>query len=161
MPQHEKKIYETLKKKAINAFLPLKKEMRFWSDRKKKIEVPLFPSYVFVNLNFKDRYKVFEVPGIIRYLDSNTLPTVVPDQEITLIKEALGGAIEVSNSNFAKGDKVVITSGPLKNIIGVLINKNGSKKILLEISSLNKKIIVDLAPFKVKKLNSDCAYDCA
>jgi transcriptional antiterminator RfaH len=154
MPNHEKIVCGNLNKIGIESFLPMRKEMRQWSDRKMKVEVPYFPNYLFVNIRKVDRYKVFEVPGVVRYLDSNQNPTVMREKEINIIKTLeSAGKFEVTSENFSKGDLVVITSGPLKNLQGVLIDKKGTKRLLLQIESIKRNLLVDVAAYSLKKIH--------
>lgn len=85
-PKAEKKAASQLSQMGIEAFCPVRKEVRQWSDRKKKIEVPLLPSMVLVNLDDMDRSKVFAVTGVKRYLFWLGKPAVVRQDEITALK---------------------------------------------------------------------------
>lgn len=159
-PNHEKIACSNLNKKGIEAFLPLRKEIRQWSDRKMKVEVPYFPNYLFVNLRKIDRYIVFEAPGVIRYLDSNQNPTVMDEKEMTIIKklESLE-KFEVTSETFSKGDAVVITSGPLMNMEGVLVDKKGSKRLLLQLQSIKRNLIIEVAAYNLRKIPN--AIECS
>lgn len=152
LPNHEKKVYEGLIDRNIKVFLPLKKEIRVWSDRKKTIEVPLFPNYLFVNLRVEDRYEVFKTYGILRYIGSNKHPTALPDKEIDLIRKIASEKVEITNENFKLGTKILITSGPLKGIQGLLTGKRGSNRLLVVLSHLKKNVLVDVSPYYVKTI---------
>jgi len=153
MPNHEKMVCQNLMKRGIEAFLPLRKEIRQWSDRKKRIMVPLFPNYVFIKIPANDRFKVFEVPGIVRYLDSNANPTVIREREIDIIKSFLNEDFEVTNEQFAKGDEVLITSGPMRNIRGVLVCKRGTKRLLISIESIKRNLLIDVSPYNLERMS--------
>ncbi|WP_274475232.1 UpxY family transcription antiterminator [Mangrovimonas aestuarii] len=86
-PRNEKKVALRLQELGITAYCPTRVEMRQWSDRKKKVEVPLLPSMVLVNLDDKLRAKVFDVPGAVRYMFWMGKPAVVTDVEVTALKE--------------------------------------------------------------------------
>lgn len=152
LSRHEKKVHSNLLKREITSFLPLQQQYRQWTDRKKKLSLPLFPNYVFVKIDSHDKFRVFEVPGVIRYLDSNISPTVISQNEIDLIQMLLKGEIEVTNETLQVSDKVMITSGPLKGLKGVLSNKKGAKRIVVEINSIHKKLSVDISPFYVQRI---------
>ena len=73
--RNEKKVYELIKEKDIETYLPLVKTLRQWSDRKKMVEVPLFNSYVFVYVDLLEHFKVRQVPGIVNFVCFEGKPT--------------------------------------------------------------------------------------
>ena len=88
-PRQEKKVANRLAKLDIVVYCPLVIQERQWSDRKKKVEVPLLPSYVFVNLESQDRELVFQVSGVVRYLYWLGQPAIIKDAEIELMQQWL------------------------------------------------------------------------
>ena len=113
----EKKVASTLAKLELETYAPHVTEIRQWSDRKKKVDVPLFKSYVFVKLEETQRNRVFDVPGVVRYLFWLGKPARVRDREIDVIKDWIDNdAVEnLVLSQFATGDHVMIKRGPLKD----------------------------------------------
>ncbi len=116
-PKWEKKVAEKLIQLGIDCYCPLIIQLKQWSDRKKKVEVPLFNSYVFVHLNEAERNSVFQVAGVVRYLFWLGKPAVVKDQEIEIIKTSLKdpNISEVSVSPIQVGDKITLESGAFAN----------------------------------------------
>ncbi|MBE8727752.1 UpxY family transcription antiterminator [Flavobacterium hungaricum] len=116
-PKWEKKVAEKLIQLGIDCYCPLIIQLKQWSDRKKKVEVPLFNSYVFVHLNEAERNSVFQVAGVVRYLFWLGKPAVVKDQEIEIIKTSLKAPniSEVSVSPIQVGDKITLESGAFAN----------------------------------------------
>ena len=113
-PKSEKKVADRLTEMGILAYCPLITKISQWSDRKKKVQLPLFNSYIFVNLTDKDRNAVFDVPGVVRYLFWLGKPAVVKDKEIETIQNWLSApeTFDVVIDTWRKGDKVVLESGP-------------------------------------------------
>ena len=113
-PKWEKKVAERLTEIGVTAYCPLIVKISQWTDRKKKIMVPLFNSYIFVQIPDKDRNMVFQVPGAIRYLFWLEKPAVVKDFEIEAIQNWLSApeTFEIAINTWRKGDKVVLESGP-------------------------------------------------
>ena len=113
-PKWEKKVAEQLQKIGIECYCPLVTQMRQWSDRKKKVEVPLFNSYVFVQLAEGDRNAVFECVGVVRYLFWLGKPAIVRNDEIEVIKKWLNTSdtIDVAVSSYQVGDSIQLESGP-------------------------------------------------
>lgn len=116
-PKWEKKVAEQLTQKGIECYCPLVSQIKQWSDRKKKVEVPLFNSYVFVCLTEADRNLVFQSTGVVRYLFWLGKPAIVRDEEINTIKKWLTAPdqYEISVSCLKVGDKVTLESGPFKS----------------------------------------------
>lgn len=113
-PKWEKKVAERLNEIGVVAYCPLISKTSQWSDRKKIITVPLFNSYIFVQIEDKERNKVFEVVGAVRYLFWLGKPAVVKDSEIATIQEWLSAPadFEISLDQWKKGDKIILESGP-------------------------------------------------
>ncbi|WP_417939601.1 UpxY family transcription antiterminator [Flavobacterium sp. RS13.1] len=112
-PKWEKKVAEKLNELGIECYCPLVTQIKQWSDRKKKIEVPLFNSYVFVKLADIDRNSVFQVAGVVRYLFWLGKAAVVRNEEILTIKQSLSNT-NISNVSvvpYKKGDKVKLETG--------------------------------------------------
>jgi transcriptional antiterminator RfaH len=88
-PKNEKKVASALSLLGMQVYCPLITVVKQWSDRKKTIQQPLLSSYIFVKLEEKDRSKVFDIPGVVRYLFWLGKPAIVRDFEINHIKELL------------------------------------------------------------------------
>ncbi|MFV8357459.1 UpxY family transcription antiterminator [Flavobacterium sp. XS1P32] len=116
-PKWEKKVAEQLKNKGIACYCPLVTQVRQWSDRKKKVEVPLFNSYVFVQLPEAQRNMVFQSVGVVRYLFWLGKPAIVRDEEIDTIQKWLdpAQANDVSLHSFQVGDAIQLESGPFSS----------------------------------------------
>lgn len=151
-PNKEKKALSMLVGYKIEAFLPLQKEIRQWHDRRKKIEVPLFPNYIFVRICANERELVYSVPQIRYFISIEGKASVVPEEEIDTIKKAINGGVKVSNQVFSrKGEMVLISEGPFAGRKGVIVRLNGKTKIGLQLESLNKSILLDIEASMVKK----------
>jgi transcriptional antiterminator RfaH len=138
-PRNEKKVTERLQNIGITAYCPLVTQVRQWSDRKKKVQVPLINSYVFVNIDEKLREKVFEISGVVRYLFWLGKPAIVRDEEIEMLRDSLRhvmSAVEVKGLQI--GDSMQIPSGPFHGKEGVVkqIKKNSLQLVLKELGVL-------------------------
>ena len=113
-PKWEKKVAAQLNSIGIECYCPLITQVRQWSDRKKKVEVPLFNSYVFVKIEESERSEVFRSLGAVRYLFWLGKPAVVRDDEIAVIKKWLTSSVtsELSVVSFQTGDIIEVESGP-------------------------------------------------
>ena len=113
-PKWEKKVAERLNEMGVVAYCPQITKLSQWSDRKKMISVPLFNSYIFVQIEEKNRNQIFVVTGVVRYLFWLGKAAVVKDSEIEAIKNWLSvpEVYEVSVGQWKKGDTIVLESGP-------------------------------------------------
>lgn len=132
-PKWEKKIAERLNERGIATYCPLITKVSQWSDRKKTIAVPLFNSYVFVQIEEKNRNQVFEVPGVVRYLFWLGKPAIVKEAEIESIKHWLSNptTFDVVVNQWKKGDKIVLESGPFENQSAVIQEVKQNHYILI------------------------------
>lgn len=135
-PNYELKVAQGINTLGINVYCPTYTKIKYYSDRKKKVQKPLLPSYLLVQLSEQDRPKVFAIPGVVRYLFWLGKPAVVREEEITLLKKNLAGVFdEAMISKMSVGKEYTIPSGPFKgqtgNVIDVLKNK-----LRLELPSL-------------------------
>ena len=128
-PKWEKKVSEQLNKYGVNCYCPLINKVQQYSDRKKKVIVPLFNHYVFVQLNEKDKNLVFLSPGVVRYLFWLGKHAIVKDHEISTIKNWLekGDKSDVSVTQYKVGESIKLNSGPFLDqhaIIKEITNKH-------------------------------------
>lgn len=127
-PKWEKKVGEKLTQMGIVCYCPLISQIKQWSDRKKKVEVPLFNSYVFVQMADSDRNSVFQIAGVVRYLFWLGKPAIVRDEEINIIKTSLqsDNIADISVTSIQVGDKIKLESGAFSNQSAIVkeVSKN-------------------------------------
>ena len=122
----EKKVEERLKNIGIEAYCPMRTEVKFWSDRKKSILVPVLPSMVLVKIEKNNRNQVFDIPGVVRYMFWLKKHAVVRDSEVDSLKLLLesNNIIEQNVASYNVGDEIKISY--LKDQLGIIkkISKN-------------------------------------
>ncbi len=124
----EIKVAQGIKDLGIKSYCPVFTQIKQYSDRRKKIEKPLLPSFVLVQLSEQDRQKVFSIPGVVRYLFWLGKPAIVKEEEIALLKRNLNGNYnEVLISKLAKGEKHDIPFGPFKGQKGRVLDVSKNK----------------------------------
>jgi transcriptional antiterminator RfaH len=145
-PRAEKRVSERLRKKNIEAYLPLQKRLSQWKDRKKWIEEPLIRSYVFVNVDEKDYYEALNTNGIVRYVTFSGKAAVIPEWQIIAMKNILGSDqdFEIVAGEFQKGDKVKVISGVLNGAFGEWVSLKNEKKVLIRIDHINHCLLVNI-----------------
>jgi transcription antitermination factor NusG len=146
--RQEKKIFEKLQQKHIEAYLPLVKTMRQWSDRKKLVELPLMNGYVFVKTTATENDKVLSTAGVVNFVRAEGKIAQVREEEIARLKQLieLGYQMEVHgiDREYKQGEKVKINSGALKNIEGFVIENKTGRHIEVLLESIGQSIRVKL-----------------
>lgn len=154
LPNYEKKVYSSLEKQKILAFLPLQKVERKWSDRKRIIDIPLFPNYIFVNTPRSKRFKVLDTFGVKYYITRDGQPVVVNEKEIRNIRQILEGPNLDVEQNLVKGDFVTINEGPFKEMQGVIYERKGQTRFCVKIESINQVLSIDVCSTWIKPVKS-------
>lgn len=144
-PRHEKKAAELLEEKRYEVYLPLVKKVRQWKDRKKKIDMPLFNSYLFVHFDYSQRFEVLNTHGIVKIINFSGQPAVIPDWQIDALKRMLEFPETVKLEKYIQpGEIVEITDGPMRGLKGMVDIKKDSKRIVLSIDGVFQSISVEI-----------------
>ena len=150
----EKKVCERLQGMGMEAYLPLVTKMKRWSDRMKKVEEPLFKSYLFVRCDIKKYYEIVSIPGVTRFVSFEKNAVVVPENQIIAIKKYCndfeGNENELENIELHEGQLVRITSGEMTGLIGRLAHINNKKRLIIHIESVGHYLPVNIARTKVE-----------
>ncbi len=131
-PRNELKVTEHLTRIGVEVYTPTKIEVRQWSDRKKKVSIPLLPSMVLVQLSEKEVDVVFDVPGAVRFLFEHGKRASVSNEEVLAMKSYLQMLVEKESKTLAVGDLVKV---PLLEQEAILLSIKG-KKCLAQLKKL-------------------------
>ncbi|MCX6306275.1 MAG: UpxY family transcription antiterminator [Bacteroidetes bacterium] len=147
----EKKLMDLLAAKGIEAYVPLRKVMHQWSDRKKLVEEPVIRSYCFVRVTNNDYFEVLNTPGAVRYVWFSGKPAVIPDRQIDVLKVITGSDLEMEclPDTFKPGIKVRVNAGPLQGLSGELVHISNKKKVIVRIDHLNQVITLTISPILI------------
>lgn len=149
----EKKLFALLNQKNVECFLPLKKTLQQRSDRKKWVQLPLIPSYIFVRVTQKEHFQVLNTPGAVCYVSFEGRPVAIPEKQITYLSnfiENKPGDVEIHHGAFEKGDMVEVNSGPLKGVKAEVVEIRGRQRLLLRFSSLGYCVHVEASMAEIK-----------
>lgn len=144
--KYEFKVEKQLQKLGIEHYLPKLEVERVWSDRIKKLKVPAFPCYLFVNIDEKDRNMVFHAKGVLHYVKHNQQDATIKEDELRLIQNC-GSRIQHSSLQdlrWNKGQKVMVCSGLLKGVRGCLVEYFGKKKVQIKLENVPMGFLVEL-----------------
>ena len=154
-PRHEKKVAAELGRKGIENYVPLLSQMHRWSDRRKKVEVPLFPGYAFVHtaMSPETRISILRVWGVLNFVGSQNLGTPIPDKQIESIRMVLAGSVHPTPYPFLKtGQRVVIRSGALEGLEGVLVATKGSGTLVISVDSIQQSLAFSIEGYDVQPI---------
>jgi transcription antitermination factor NusG len=150
----EKKVFERLQDMRFEAYLPLVTVMKRWSDRMKKVEEPLFKSYLFIRCDMRKYYEILSIPGVTRFISFEKKAVVVPENQIIAIKKYCndfeGNENDLENIELHEGQLVRITSGEMMGLIGRLAHINNKKRLIVYIESVGHYLPINIARTKVE-----------
>jgi transcriptional antiterminator RfaH len=149
----EKKVAKEFEERQIEYYLPLYRTIRQWSDRKKKMEVPLINSYIFVRIVEKEYLKVLQTRGVVKIICFSGRPVPIPDWEIQNLRVMLGAEVPFTAEfrELMEGEEVIVRSGPLSGLRGSIARVRGQHKLLIRISALSYNLMLDINPAYVEK----------
>jgi transcriptional antiterminator RfaH len=148
----EFKAEEELSNLGIQNYLPVTTAIRKWSDRKKKIKVPLIRGYIFVYAGEKERLFSLEQKSVVKCLFDGGRPAVIPDWQIENLKRILEFKSEIIVENYlVAGDAVKIIDGPFEGVIGVLQSTGSERTLSVSIDMIHRSVIVHLPAESVVK----------
>ena len=150
----EKKVYKRLVEMGLEAYLPLVTKMRRWSDRMKKVEEPLFRSYLFVRSDEKWHFQILSIEGVTKFVSFEHKAVVVPENQIKAVKKYCDDYVEDEkeweNIELHEGQLVRITSGEMMGLIGRLAPINNKKRLIVYIESVGHYLPINISRTKVE-----------
>jgi transcription antitermination factor NusG len=144
-PKWERKVSQLLAARKIEAYCPLNKVQRQWSDRKKLLEEPLFTSYVFVHAFLNEHLQIQQTEGVLNFVYWLGAPAVIRDEEIVTIRKFLGeyNNVKLEKAEVNLSDRVIITGGPLGGKEGDVIKIN-NKTVKVYLPSLGYRLLAEI-----------------
>jgi transcription antitermination factor NusG len=155
------KIVETqLQGKGYETLLPTYVSTRIWSDRVKSLSLPLFPNYIFGHFDIDARQPILLTPGVKSVVGAGRIPVPVDRTEVTSLRQLVNSGLNAYPSPYlAKGQRVYVTSGPLKGLIGIVVCTNGRYRLTISVSLLMRSVSVELDLLAVTPLASPTVPD--
>ncbi|MBN9384017.1 MAG: UpxY family transcription antiterminator [Chitinophagaceae bacterium] len=144
-PKSEKIVQTKLGKIGVASYLPMYYKTRDWSDRKKRLYVPLFPNYVFIHVESARRHETFGVREIVRYVCFDGRPATIKSSIIDTLQLILSKDVPLSLDEMARpGMPVRVVQGPFAGAEGVVVRKNGNMRLIIQIEALQSAIGVNI-----------------
>ena len=142
-------------KKNIEAYLPLLKERRKWSDRKKWVEFPLFSSYLFARIDIKDSIFVLQTQGVNTIVKFGKQIAIVQNSVIEAIRLAMEGGYQLEPVEyFVEGNQVEVIAGPMKGVKGIVAKLKGQNRLIIKIDAIQQALSIQIESKFIRNLNS-------
>jgi transcription antitermination factor NusG len=143
--RHEKSVAKQLEERRMESFLPLYRSWHRWKDRRQQVDLPLFPSYVFVYMALTERVRVLELPGVAALVTFQGRPAALPTAEIEGLRRGLEREIYAEPHPFLRiGHKVRVRGGPLAGTEGILVRKKDKLRMVISLEVLMRSIAVEV-----------------
>lgn len=144
-PRHEKSVSLHLKMRGLTHFLPVYRSVRRWKDRRKELDMVLFPGYVFVNLDLRNRLQVLNAPGVLRFVTFQGHPAPVNDSELQSLASGLALSSKTEPHPYLhRGRRVRVVRGPLASLEGILVRRKEHFRLVLSIELIMRSVMVDV-----------------
>lgn len=145
LPQNEKSAARQLGLRDVETFLPTYETVKVWKNRQRvRTVLPLFPTYLFVRIDCRQRRRVLESPGVIHIVSNGREQAPVPDAEIELLRTGLREKTMVPYRELVVGRKVRIKAGSMEGVEGVLVRKGNGLKFVMALKLINQYAAVEV-----------------
>lgn len=153
--RHERLVAYHLEARKIDQYLPTITETHVWSDRRKRVEVPLFPGYVFVHINATNerRVEILKTPGVVRFVGSNLGGTPIPAEQIESVRTLIGRNIPWAPYPFLKsGQRVRVRNGALEGVEGIFVKRIGANSLVISVDAIQRSLCVSIQGYALDVL---------
>ena len=143
--RHEKSVAAQLSLRSVEHFLPLYETTHRWKNGRHKVQLPLFPGYIFVRIPLANRLRVLEVAGFVRLVAFQGMPLPLPESDLETMRAALrGGLAAEPHPYLVEGTRVEICGGPLQGMRGTLLRRHGHVRVVVTIDLIQRAMIADV-----------------
>lgn len=143
--RHEKRVAEQLQDRGVENFLPLYETVHRWKNGRHRVQLPLFPGYVFVRIALCDRLRVLQVPGLARLVGFSGVPFPLPESEVDAIRRALTAGVAAEPYPYLTvGSRVEVCRGPLLGTQGILLRRRNTYRVVLSLDLIMRSMVVEV-----------------
>lgn len=143
--RHEKKVAQQLEERHIEHFLPVYRSVRRWKDRRKELDLVLFPGYVFVRLSLAERLRVLQLPGVVRFVSFNGQPAPLLGTDIEALRNGLTNGVRAEHHPYLTvGRRVKVVHGPLAGAQGILMRNKTNCRVVISIDAIMRSVSVEI-----------------
>lgn len=143
--RHEKRVAEHLTVRRLETFLPLYSSMRRWKNGcRVKVELPLFPCYLFVRLSRQDKSCALQIPGVLSFVGVAGRPAALAESEIDALRSGIQALNCEPHPYLVVGERVRIKKGPLAGFEGILVRKKGALRVVISLNLILRSIAIEV-----------------
>jgi transcription antitermination factor NusG len=144
-PSHERRAERSLLNQGFDAYLPVYRVRRQWSDRVKNLDTPLFPGYVFCRFAYDDRIRVLNAPGVRSVVTTGRDPAPVDEEELSAVRSLLASGRPLLPWPYLRiGQKVIIRDGQFASLRGVIVRAKDSWRVVVSVEALNCSVSIEV-----------------
>jgi len=141
---HEKKVAAQLARLSVEHFLPTYESVRQWSDRRIRLQLPLFPGYLFAHIALRDRLPILQTPGVVRLVGTGSHPQPLDAAQIESLRNGLAQITAAPYPRLPIGQRVRVAAGPLQGMEGVLLRRKAGPRVVISIELIQRSFVVDI-----------------
>jgi transcription antitermination factor NusG len=143
--RHEKKVAQQLEQRGIEHFLPVYRSVRHWKDRRKELDLVLFPGYVFVHVSTSERLRILQLPGVVRFVQFSGQPATLAAGDIEALRNGLSQGVKAEHHPYLTvGRRVRVAHGPLAGARGILSRVKTNWRIVISIDAIMRSVAVEV-----------------
>jgi transcription antitermination factor NusG len=143
--RHEKLVTRHLQYEGIHYFLPLYRSVRRWKDRRKELDLALFPGYLFVKVKRGDRMAVLRAPGVRQFVTAQGQPAVVAEAEIRALESSFAAGLNLHPHPYlCHGRRVRVTRGALIGTEGIMVRRKEGFRLVLSIALITRSVLLEV-----------------
>ena len=143
--RHEKSVAEHLRQREVECFLPLYETVHRWNNGRHRVQLPLFPGYIFVHMSLREKLRVLQVPGLANLVSFNGVPAALPEADIDALRSALTAGVPAQPYRYLTvGSRVEICRGPLQGMKGILLRHHSQFRVVLSVEMIMRSIVVEI-----------------
>ena len=142
---HEKRVAAELTQRSVENFVPVYSSVRRWKDRRVRLDLPLFPGYVFVRMALANKLKVLQVPRVVRLVGFGGVPAALPETDLEIVRAGLSRGVRAEPHPFLTvGRCVRIVGGPFAGLGGILKQKKSGLRVVVSLELIQRSMIVEV-----------------
>jgi transcription antitermination factor NusG len=144
-PRHEKFVAKQIERRSFSCFLPLYRSIRRWKDRRKELELALFPGYVFVRMALENKMRVLELPGVVRLVSFNGKPAPLPPNEIQALQDVMSCPTKFEPHPYLRaGRRVRVRNGSMEGLEGIVVRRKDRCRVVFSIQLIQRSVAVEV-----------------
>jgi len=143
--RHEKVVARQLEQRGIETFLPLYRTWHRWKDRRRQVELALFPSYVFVKIGAQEKLRVLQVSGVVHFVSFNGQLAALPAEDIEGLRARLSGQFKIEPHPYIHtGRRVRVRSGPMEGMEGIVVRRKNRCRVIFSIDLIKRSLAIEV-----------------